>query len=355
MLTRLKLNRMPEGKQKGRKNRCGAFLLAWLSSIPWLGGTELDASIFQPSDPDMIVPDSSAPWWHRGFAEELSRRADLGRAAILLSAHFDQRPSSRPSSTTTTTARNASNTSGRALRNFGDVELAMTALDDLAYGCGPTFADWHRRMFVESEFSGNGLDYHDPRNSFLPHVLERKVGIPISLATVGLELAKRIGLTMWGVGMPGHFLLGTPANPRMKSLTGVEETSFIDPFNGGTLMGLDGCSRLLESMFGKRNELDPSMLAPVSTEMILIRMTNNLKSIYARDRNFDGLTAVLRLRSCLPEMSLIEGCELIRLLDATGSWLEARSALTQLFELFPEPTEQATLSGELGRLTARLN
>jgi regulator of sirC expression with transglutaminase-like and TPR domain len=304
---------------------------------------------------NMIVPDSSAPWWHRGFAEELSRRADLGRASILLSAHFGQRSNARTNPLTPPTNAKTANLASRGLRNFGDVELAMTALDDLAYGCGPTFADWHRRMFVESEFSGNGLDYHDPRNSFLPHVLERKVGIPISLATVGLELAKRIGLTMWGVGMPGHFLLGTPANPRMKSLSGVEETSFIDPFNGGTLMGLDGCAMLLESMFGKRQELDPSMLAPVSSELILIRMTNNLKSIYARDRNFDGLTAVLRLRSCLPEMSLIEGCELVRLLDATGSWVEARAALTQLFVLFPEPSEQATLTAELNRLTARLN
>lgn len=292
----------------------------------------------------MITPDASAPWWHRGFAEEMAGRGDLGRASILLSAHFDRR-------STSSTADGRKTQS----RNFGDLELTMTVLDDLAYGCGPTLADWHRRMFVDSEFSGNGLDYHDPRNSFLPHVLERKVGIPISLAVVGLELAKRIGLTMWGVGMPGHFLLGTPANPRMKSLCSVDETSFIDPFNGGTVMGLDGCSTLLESMFGKRHELDASMLAPVSAEMMLIRMTNNLKSIYAGDRNFDGLTAVLRLRSCLPEMSLLEGCELVRLLDATGSWIEARSAVTQLFERFPATAEQATLNAELSRLTARLN
>jgi regulator of sirC expression with transglutaminase-like and TPR domain len=288
----------------------------------------------------MITPDASAPWWHRGFADEMAGRADLGRAAILLSAHFEER--------TTGSAK-------RRLRNFGDLELTMTALDDLAYGCGSSLTDWHRRMFVDSEFSGNGLDYHDPRNSFLPNVLERKVGIPISLAVVGLELAKRIGLTMWGVGMPGHFLLGTPANPRKRSLTTVEETSFIDPFNGGTVLGFQGCRELLESMFGKRHELDPSMLAPVSNELILIRMTNNLKSIYARDRNFDGLTSVLRLRSCLPSLSLIEGCELVRLLDATGSWVEARSALTQMFDEFSEPNEQATLNAELSRLTARLN
>jgi Transglutaminase-like superfamily len=155
--------------------------------------------------------------------------------------------------------------------------------------------------------------------------------------------------------MPGHFLLGTPANPRKRSLTTVEETSFIDPFNGGTVLGFQGCRELLESMFGKRHELDPSMLAPVSNELILIRMTNNLKSIYARDRNFDGLTSVLRLRSCLPSLSLIEGCELVRLLDATGSWVEARSALTQMFDEFSEPNEQATLNAELSRLTARLN
>ena len=292
----------------------------------------------------MIAPDASAPWWQRSFAEEMAGRADLGRASILLSAHFDGRKGGI-----------GNIDRGPALRDVGDVELAMTALDGLAHGCGPTFVDWYRRMFVDLEFSGNGLDYHDPRNSFLPHVLERKVGIPISLAVVGLELAKRIGLTMWGVGMPGHFLLGTPTNPRRKSPTSVEETSFIDPFNGGTVLGAEGCSSLLESMFGKRHELDVSMLAPVSGELILIRMTNNLKSIYARDRNLAGLTAVLRLRSCLPEMSLVEGCELVRLLDATGSWGEARSALTQMFDLFPGSGEQATLNAELGRLTARLN
>jgi Transglutaminase-like superfamily len=296
----------------------------------------------------MIHPDATAPWWHRGFANEMAGRADLGRAAILLSAHHDNRIHGLAALALGIERRSI-------LRNFGDVELLMTSLDDLAYGCGPTFADWYRRMFVDSEFSGNGLDYHDPRNSFLPHVLERKVGIPISLAVVGLELAKRIGLTMWGVGMPGHFLLGTPANPKVKRLTNVEETSFIDPFNEGAVMGLDGCLALHESMFGKRSELDASMLAPVSTEMILIRMTNNLKSIYANDRNFDGLTAVLRLRSCLPGMSMLEGCELVRLLDATGSWNEARSTLGQLFDLFPSPSEQASLQSELGRLTARLN
>ena len=310
--------------------------------IRWVDGIALG------EQQTMIVPEVSAPWWHRGFASELAGRIDLGRAAVLLSAHYDSQKNGPIGSANRGQDRSR-------LRNFGDVELALTALDDLAEGCGPTFADWHRRMFVEQEFSGNGLDYHDPRNSLLPHVLERKVGIPISLAVVGLELAKRCGLTMWGVGMPGHFLLGTPADPRIKRLTTVEQTSFIDPFNGGAVMGLDGCATLLETMFGKRHELDASMLAPVSTEMILIRMTNNLKSIYARDRYFDGLTAVLRLRSCLPEMSLLEGCELVRLLDATGSWTEARATLAQLFAVFQAASEQDTLNSELSRLNARLN
>ena len=288
-------------------------------------------------------------------------RADLGRAAILLSAHYKalSRVADRRGADRATPAF-----PGQDLRGPGDVELIMAALDDLAAGCGPTFDDWHRRMFVDAEFSGNGLDYHDARNSFLPHVLERKVGIPISIAVVGLELAKRIGLPMWGVGMPGHFLLGTPTNPRIRSVPDVPDvpdvldvqaTSFIDPFNSGAVMDFEGCVAMHNAMFGDRQELNAAMLAPVSTELILIRMTNNLKSIYARDRYFDGLTAVLRLRSCLPDLSLIEGCELVRLLEATGSWSEARGVLDQLLGLFYDPEAQAILDSELNRLSARLN
>ncbi len=270
----------------------------------------------------MLPAQPDAPWWHRSFVHTVdpaNESLDLTRAAYLLSAHRSVH-----------------------VRNMEDLVARQAALAVLAEGCGHSFESWQRRLFVEYGLSGNGIDYHDVRNSFLPDVLERRVGIPISLAVIGLDLANRIGLRMWGVSFPGHFLLATAD----------ADHPFVDPFNGGASLTLSDCIDLHERMFGNR-DIDANSFSPAQPEHILIRMLMNLKSNYARSRDLEGLTAVSRLRSALPSLAFDEARELVRLLDATGNWSEAMGTLRLLRLHYPMHDD--TINEEETRLSARLN
>jgi regulator of sirC expression with transglutaminase-like and TPR domain len=130
----------------------------------------------------------------------------------------------------------------------------------------------------EEGFRGNAHDYQDPRNSFLNDVLDRKLGIPISLSVVWMEVARRAGVALVGVGFPGHFLARV-ASPGV--------AVFVDPFNGGDLLGPDECIARFRARSGGR-ELDPRHLEPVSTRQILARMLQNLRRIYAERRDRVG-------------------------------------------------------------------
>jgi len=146
----------------------------------------------------------------------------------------------------------------------------------------------NRVLFEEEGFRGNAEDYYDPRNSFLNDVLDRKLGIPITLAVVYMEVARRVGFPLVGVGMPGHFLL------KHYDIEGRE--ILVDPFNrGGVLTAMD-CQRRLDQIYGGQMPLQPEFLMAVSRRQVLVRMLNNLKSIYLSSRNF---------RKALPVVDLI--------------------------------------------------
>src|SRR5258708_36521893 len=111
----------------------------------------------------------------------------------------------------------------------------------------------NRVLFQEEGFHGNAEEYYDPRNSYLNEVLDRRTGIPISLSTVYMEVARRAGLRVEGVGMPGHFIVRVVAGPR---------AILIDPFHAGTLLSEDDCQQRLHRIFAGRLNMEPSMLAP---------------------------------------------------------------------------------------------
>lgn len=285
----------------------------------------------------MIEPSPLAPWWHATFASGIEgpTATPLERSATLISAHRS-----------------------RLAAGPADIDRVVAVLDALADGApGRSFEDWHRHLFVTCAFAGNGNDYHDVRNSFLPDVIQRRLGIPISLAVVGITVASRLGLAMWGVGLPGHFLLGyapgSPGIPGNLVFRDPAESIFIDPFNGGEILDLEGVRGRYKAMFGEDKRLDLALLAPTPNESILVRMLANLKANYARIRDVEGLTAVMRMRSCLPGMVLDEGRELVRLLDAVGCWDEAEFSLNQLEAQNPQATME--LGVERDRLAARLN
>jgi regulator of sirC expression with transglutaminase-like and TPR domain len=129
-----------------------------------------------------------------------------------------------------------------------------------------------RQVLVEEEgLRGNERDYHDPRNSFLNEVLERKVGIPITLSVVWMEVGRRAGLRLDGVGFPGHFLA------KYVSPGGTE--IFLDAFHGGEILSADECVARYRARTGGR-DLDRRYLAAVAPRQILARMLHNLRRIY---------------------------------------------------------------------------
>ena len=128
-------------------------------------------------------------------------------------------------------------------------------------------------LFGDEGFRGNEADYYDPRNSYLNEVLDRRLGIPITLSVVYLEVARRIGLDAVGVGLPGHFVLEARRG---------DQTMLLDPFHGGIPLDVEDCARLVEETHGSGFPFSEDLLVPVPKRAILARILNNLKMIYLR-------------------------------------------------------------------------
>ena len=140
-----------------------------------------------------------------------------------------------------------------------------------------------RQLFDALGYAGNTKDYADPRNSYLNQVVDRKLGIPITLSVVYLEIARRLGLRANGVGLPGHFIV------RVEEADG--STIFLDPFNHGAEMDEVACRarvRLVADM-----PFESGFLDPVDSHYILTRMLNNLKNAHASSGDLLGATSVV--------------------------------------------------------------
>jgi regulator of sirC expression with transglutaminase-like and TPR domain len=133
-------------------------------------------------------------------------------------------------------------------------------------------------LFEDEGFAGNRDAYDDPRNSFLNDVLDRRTGIPITLALVYLEVARRAGVAAEGVNFPGHFLLrcAPPGEPAI----------IIDPFNGGAVLSPADCRSLLREHVGETATFGPELFEPADKPAILRRMLANLKRVYVHLRSF---------------------------------------------------------------------
>lgn len=126
-------------------------------------------------------------------------------------------------------------------------------------------------LFGEEGFRGNAEAYYDPRNSYLNDVLDRRVGIPISLSLIYLEVGWRLDLPLVGVGFPGHFLV---------RYEGEVIRVLLDPFDGGRLRFEDEAQSLLDRVYGGLVRLQPEFLAPAGKKDMLVRLLKNLKAIY---------------------------------------------------------------------------
>lgn len=140
-------------------------------------------------------------------------------------------------------------------------------------------------LYVEEHFQGNADDYYDPRNSYLNQVIDRRVGIPISLSILYRAIAERLGVEMAGVNLPAHFVLRTQFDQR---------PVFVDPYHGGVQLDLDGCRRRVHEVTGQWIDLSLEMLAPCSTVDLVSRMLRNLKAVYLNDQDFASAWPVQR-------------------------------------------------------------
>jgi regulator of sirC expression with transglutaminase-like and TPR domain len=168
-------------------------------------------------------------------------------------------------------------------------------------GAQARIATLNAYLYEELGFSGNREHYDDPRNSFLNEVFDRRIGIPISLAIVYLEIGRRAGMRLEGVNFPGHFLVRAPADP-----AGADDDLIIDPFHSGALLSEVDCRQLLRQHVGEAAAFDHGLLATATRQQIVVRMLVNLKRLYVRMRSFPQARAVADLLLAVDPSALAE-------------------------------------------------
>jgi regulator of sirC expression with transglutaminase-like and TPR domain len=146
-------------------------------------------------------------------------------------------------------------------------------------------------------FRGNVEDYYDPRNSFFNDVLDRRIGIPITLSTLYIEVARRINFPIVGVGMPGHFLV---------KYWDRREEFFLDPYNRGEILTREDCRKRLIAQYGESVEFNDRLLARATHRQIVWRMLNNLKDIYVKGHAIDKCLSMVDMMLIVDSEDLIQ-------------------------------------------------
>jgi regulator of sirC expression with transglutaminase-like and TPR domain len=228
-----------------------------------------------------------------------------------------------------------------------DIDARLAQLDALADEASATSADeLSEFLFATGRFSGNTVDYADPANSYLDAVLDRRLGLPITLSVLMVEVGRRAGIILHGVGMPGHFLVGTGAG------------EWYDPFGGGHRLDTAACARRFAESHGAAS-FRPEFLLPTRPTRILDRMLANLQRTLLT-RAPASAAWVLRLRLEFPEIAVEQRAELAEALGRLGQFGEAARALDEVARELgaggAENEARATRATEAAqRLRARAN
>ena len=182
-----------------------------------------------------------------------------------------------------------------------NVERELFRIDALAEGVAHRLDDdsplyqlntLSEYLFDELKFAGNHTNYYDPRNSFLNDVMERRLGIPITLSLLYIEVGKRLGIPLLGIGMPAHFIVRHRDDPDV----------FVDPFHGGILLSEDECAQRLKQATQGALAWEAQFLEPVSSHAFIARMLRNLKVVYLQRRNYERvLSTIDRLIALQPQ------------------------------------------------------
>src|SRR5437660_7475125 len=152
-------------------------------------------------------------------------------------------------------------------------------------------------LFAEEQFRGNQDDYENPDNSYLNKVLEKRTGLPITLALLYIEVGKRVGLSIYGIGFPFHFMAGCP---------GPEGMIYIDAFHEGRLLNQQECKEYIRQMLRQRIKFYLQWFKPVSHKQFLMRLLNNLKRAYLEKEQYEHTLAVCDLLLALTPLAATE-------------------------------------------------
>jgi regulator of sirC expression with transglutaminase-like and TPR domain len=243
-----------------------------------------------------------------------------------------------------------------ALSNYPNLDIAqyLGRIDQLAVEAashGGAEADVYRAvtalnsvLFSQHGYRGNAGDYYDPRNSFLNQVIERKIGIPITLSVLYLEVAQRIGLALEGVNFPGHFLVKHESD-------GLE--IFIDPFHAGELKSREDLSAMLDRLNGEKVTFRPEFLATAGKKQILKRMLGNLKAIYLRDGDFGQALSVFDRLIILDPAAAEEIRDRGLVYFEVEDFTQAREDCETYLQLAPDARDAAAIREQLARLAKR--
>lgn len=190
-------------------------------------------------------------------------------------------------------------------------------------------------------FRGNAAQYYDIENSMLHRVLDRRVGIPITLAVLLIEIGRRRDVSLHGVGMPGHFLVGS-------------SEGFIDPFHGGVMLDVRGCERLFHRLTGQRAALPPGALDPTPPAMILKRMLANVAAVSVDQQRRRPLWAVRALLASFPDATHRDHVQHAYAAAEVAQFAEAAAAAERALDTVPEQVRDK-LQRQIDSWLARLN
>jgi len=243
-----------------------------------------------------------------------------------------------------------------ALADYPDLEIDiyLSRIDELALEVrerAGTDADVFRSMaalnfvlFKEQGFCGNRGDYYDPKNSFLNDVIDRKRGLPITLSILYMEVGRRIGLTIDGVGFPGHFLVKTHS---------AGDDIIIDPFNAGDIKSYEDLQSMLDQLYVGNVHLQQGFLSALTKKQILKRVLGNLKAVYGRREEWLKMLAVLDRLIILDAGSVEDlrdrGAVYLRL----ECYAQAKDDFETYLRLAPEARDAAAIREQLVELAKR--
>ncbi len=225
------------------------------------------------------------------------------------------------------------------LQQYADV------IRDRVHGCQPqaVLAHLHDYLFDELLFVGDTETYYSPANSYLPHVLTTKRGLPIALAIIYKIVAERVGIPCWGIALPGHFLTGVDVDGA---------PMLIDPFARGRMLTPEEAQERMAGMFGDEVQWSDQLVQPASTKHWLTRMLQNLLNIFGSEGRYADVAAMLEMEMLLwPKQDRLQR-DLALVLARIGMSRPASMWLEKYLSTNPDDPQEKDLKQLLGVLAA---